>query len=236
MRVEILCENERAIVEKLWVAAKTCYSPEDQFALLQQAKEKPTEEMVKLIKHVVDSGHHSVLEHVSITFLIADISRAASLQLVRHRFQAISQKSQRYCKEGNYGYVKPTTIANNKEADTIFTDIINKINDAYKKLLDLGIKAEDARSILPNACATNITITPDLREIMHMVNERTCTCAQLEIRNLFNEIARKTAYVLPFMKPYLCPKCVSLGYCNESPTRSCGRMPVKTEVINKGDK
>ena len=33
----------------------------------------------------IDSGHHSILEHISFTFLIKDISRACSHQLVRHK-------------------------------------------------------------------------------------------------------------------------------------------------------
>ena len=66
---------------------------------------------------------------------------------------------------------------------------------------------------------------------MHICNERLCTCAQQEIRQLFMEIKKKTVAQLPFMNPYLVPKCEMLGYCNEDSKRSCGRKYTKDVVI-----
>ena len=104
------------------------------------------------------------------------------------------------------------------------------LSEAYKKLVDLGLPAEDARAVLPNACATNLTWSCNLRELMHVCNERLCTCAQEEIRTMVREMVEKVTKELPFLKKYLVPKCEMLGYCNE-PKRSCGRKKLRSEVI-----
>ena len=40
----------------------------------------------KGFEKAVESGHYSILEHLPLTFLVEDISRACSHQLVRHQF------------------------------------------------------------------------------------------------------------------------------------------------------
>lgn len=143
-----------------------------------------------------------------------------------------SQQSQRYVefKDGNFEYLAPTTIEKREEALSEFIKCMEYISKTYAKLTELGIPAEDARAVLPNACCTNMTWSCNLRELIHVLNERLCTCAQQEIRNVAREVASEVIKALPFMKPYLGPKCEFLGYCNE-PRRSCGRKKLKSEVI-----
>ena len=45
--------------------------------------DNPTE---KGMLSAINSGHDSILEHLPLTFLVEDISRACSHQLVRHQF------------------------------------------------------------------------------------------------------------------------------------------------------
>ena len=134
-------------------------------------------------------------------------------------------------KDGVFEYVTPSKIKHNEEALKVFEDTMGTLGEAYKKLIDLGMPAEDARAVLPNACTTNLTWSCNLRELMHICNERLCTCAQQEIRQLFTEIKKQTVAQLPFMSPYLVPKCEMLGYCNEDSKRSCGRKYTKDVVF-----
>ena len=154
-------------------------------------------------------------------------------QLVRHRIGvSYSQQSQRYCTFGDgFNYVIPPSISKDPELLGKFRELMSQINDTYQYFLDEEIPAEDARAVLPNACATNLTWSCNLRELMHVCNERLCTCAQQEIRQLATEIKNAAVKQLPFMKPYLVPKCEMLGYCNENPKRSCGRKYTKDVVF-----
>ena len=51
-----------------------------------------------------------------------------------------------------------------------------------------GPIAEDARFIFPNAMQTNLIMTVNLRQLIHMSGLRLCTMAQWEIRQLFKQI------------------------------------------------
>ena len=39
----------------------------------------------KGMKNAIDSGHLSIIEHLPLTFLVEDVSRALTHQLVRHK-------------------------------------------------------------------------------------------------------------------------------------------------------
>ena len=159
-----------------------------------------------LVKHLYRNGHHSVFEHIYFTFKIEGISRACSHQLVRHRHCSFTQRSQRYCSEDGFETIKPKSF--DKDDDTKgwceYNDGITR--DNYTTLQKMGIPNEDARYILPNACATSLYLSCNLRELIHMANERLCTRAQWEIRDLVREMCNLVDPQLHFM---LVPKCKS---------------------------
>ena len=154
-----------------------------------------------LVKHLYNGGHHSVLEHIYFTFKIEGISRACSHQLVRHRHCSFTQRSQRYCSEDGFQYVIPNTIPN---ADMEYC--MERVGDWYENYQAHDVPNEDARYILPNACATSLYMSLNLRELIHMANERLCVRAQWEIRELVKEMCKLVDPQLQFM---LVPKCKS---------------------------
>ena len=154
-----------------------------------------------LVKHLYAGGHHSVFEHIYFTFKIEGISRACSHQLVRHRHCSFTQRSQRYCSEDGFEVVKPETIA-----DDWYGEFQGAIQGCYSGLQKGGVPNEDARYILPNACATSLYMSLNLRELIHLANERLCVRAQWEIRDLVREMCNLVDPQLQFM---LVPKCKS---------------------------
>ena len=164
-----------------------------------------------LVKHLYKNGHHSVFEHIYFTFKIEGISRACSHQLVRHRMCSFTQRSQRYCSEDGFGFITPPTI----DEDLLRVDMY-KIKDWYKDYQKCGAPNEDARYILPNACCTDLYLSCNLRELIHIANERLCTRAQWEIRELVKQMVSLVEPELQFM---LVPKCKSGRIICNSP---CG--------------
>ena len=154
-----------------------------------------------LVKHLYNNGHHSVFEHIYFTFKIEGISRACSHQLVRHRHCSFTQRSQRYCSEDGFEYVTPPSLERSS-----FHGDMQDLQDWYSHYQNLGIPNEDARYILPNACATSLYLSCNLRELIHIANERLCTRAQWEIRDLVREMCKLVDPQLQFM---LVPKCKS---------------------------
>lgn len=192
----------------------------------------------KIMKHCIKSGHTSVTEFCDFTFHIEGISRALSHQLVRHRMASYAQRSQRYCSEDGFGYVIPPSIKHNRTANSIYNELMDDIALIYKSLQQAGVPNEDARMVLPNACETVIEVKMNLRALMNFMNERLCTCAQWEIRQLALAMKKVIVEKYPELAEYLVPKCEKngpqFGACNESKSRSCGRHPRLEEIFNRG--
>ena len=144
----------------------------------------------ELIRKLIKWGHLSVLEHASATFLIKNISRAATHQLVRHRLCSYTQRSQRYVKEAGFTYIVPPSIEGNEEARLLYEETMRYLQKLYSVLLTLGIPKEDARFVLPNACASQIVVTANFRQWRHMIELRGAASAQWEIRRVFIDILK----------------------------------------------
>lgn len=178
MNVELLAitpEPERVIE----VAARTCY----------QSGDRMTEDNLgQMLPRLIAMGHESPFEHAYATFRLSDVSRAMTHQLVRHRFLAISQKSQRYVTEGNFQWVAPPSIRPEDAAD--FDRDMETIRAMYAKWKSRGLKNEDARFVLPNACTSEMVVSADFREWRHIFKVRCHPRAQWEIRALCLEMLR----------------------------------------------
>ena len=189
----------------------------------------------KIMNHCIQSGHTSVTEFCDFTFHIEGVSRALSHQLVRHRMASYAQRSQRYCSENGFGYVKPRTIKADSPAEVIYNNAMDYLSNTYKLLQELDIPNEDARMVLPNACETQIEVKMNLRALMNFMNERLCSCAQWEIRELAMKMRNAIIEKVPELMPYLVPKCEKngpqFGACNESKYRTCGRHPRLVEIF-----
>ena len=242
MRAALVFPNreivERYYVPLIYTACRTCYSelaPDDIFERAVDGR-ITLEKQRELIARVIESGHGSTIEHVTFTFAITGVSRTLSHQLVRHRAGvAFDQQSQRYVsfKKGT-STMMPQTIA---EADPAlrerYEEQIEGAVEMYGALLEAGIPGEDARFVFPNASRTNLVMTANLRALIHMSGLRLCTMAQWEIRRLFQLIRHEVFTVSPFLGSFLAPKCVPLGYCDESGNRDehCPIRPHKDKVL-----
>lgn len=219
--VHIISKPEN-MLKTIYTAARTCYSALTPYEIYESTDDE--EKMLNLIERVISSGHYSVIEHIQVSFAISNVSRACTHQLVRHRHMSFSQKSQRYVKEkGQFDYIIPPTIERNEELKAKFVDFMGKISELYTEFTEAGIPAEDARAVLPNAAASSIVASLNLRELIHLANLRLCSRAQYEIRTMVKMMCEVLVKQEPWLKAYLVPKCERLGYCDED--KSCGRKP-----------
>lgn len=187
----------------------------------------------KLMKACYKSGHHSVLEFAQFHFHIEGISRCCSFQLVRHRTASYAQRSQRFCSEDGFQIITPPTILTNHIAKAAYDRFMHSAQAVYDELQRAGIPNEDARFVLPNACSTVIDMSIDLRNLIHFMNERLCTRAQWEIRQLAQEMRKRVVEVFPEAATMLVPKCEAheVHFCTEN--KSCGRHAHITELIRR---
>jgi thymidylate synthase (FAD) len=145
----------------------------------------------------IREGHESLIEHASVTFEISGISRACTHQLVRHRIASYSQESQRHVDMSAPEFVVPPSLADHPEARAVWDQFMGQVAETYHRLRELGIRKEDARSVLPNATATRIVVTMNFRSLRHFFSVRCDKAAQWEIRALALEMLRQVHALAP---------------------------------------
>jgi len=157
------------------------------------------------LRHILEVGHLSVLEHGSVSFYLTGVSRSLTHELIRHRHFSYSQLSQRYVPERNAAMVEPEVIAADPELHALFAEAAEASVKAYEELLEglekrfadvpnatLGRKQarQAARAILPNATETRIVVTGNYRAWRHFIAMRATEHADVEIRALAVECLR----------------------------------------------
>ncbi len=178
-------------------AGRTCYLSFDRIG---------TDSQKEFIARLLKMGHESPLEHAYATFRIKNCSRAMTHQLVRHRLMAISQQSQRYVNEDRFSYVMPQSVTPEYEDD--FHSDMRTIQQMYSKWLERGLRKEDARFVLPNACTSEIVVSANFREWRHIFKMRICPKAQWEIQ-------KACSMMLDILKERAAACFVDIGALNE---------------------
>ena len=203
MKVKLIQMTQNPI-DVMWTAARTCYSEKSPIEMLDDwailTKENYNELQEKhwnLVKKVLDSGHQSIAEHVYFTFAIEGVSRALLAQITRHRAGIVfSVQSQRYVEiKEDYKVVGDDGTVTNESNYLERTDLITILDKYFiwdhsnyaqfhsllqalycylYQVQEMSMKPEDARAVLPNATKTNITMSINLRELMHVANLRLC--------------------------------------------------------------
>lgn len=179
------------------------------------------------------ANHQSPLEHSKLTVRISNLSRSASHQLVRHRLASYSQQSQRYVTEKDFIFTLPAALRNNESVYQKVSQHLQEVESLSKELKAMGVANEDIRAIFPNATCTEIIMTANFRQWMHIFEERCCSCAQAEIRNAMTQILTYLQEHIPLVFDHAGAKCERLGYCPESEKTTCGKHILKDELFNQ---
>lgn len=191
---EILDEIDgEKILKRIEKIGRICYKSED----------KITESSAKeFIKKLLKRGHESVIEHEKISVKII-CDRGVSHELVRHRIASYSQESTRYCnyfkdKFGNeLTLIKPYFWNDDIQKYNIWLETMQTIEQNYNKLIEMGAKPEEARSILPNSLKTEIIVTMNLRQWRHFFKLRAAPNAHPQMREVSIPLLNKMKTILP---------------------------------------
>ncbi len=172
-------EGEK-ILKHLELAARTCYKSEDKIKNGSAAG---------LLKGLIKSGHHSILEHISITVRIV-CDRGITHEIVRHRLCSFSQESTRYANYAKEKFGSEITVIRpffwEPDSDEYrqWAAAIQATEKAYLNLIANGASAQQARSVLPNSLKTEIIVTANIREWRHIFNLRCDRASHPQIRQI----------------------------------------------------
>jgi thymidylate synthase (FAD) len=162
------------------------------------------------LRHILQVGHLSVLEHASATFYITGVSRALAHELIRHRHLSVSELSQRH--EPAADVVIPAAVERDPALRELFLSTTDAARKAYVAILSalegqietapagtLNRKQarQAARSVLAHATPTVLVVTGNLRAWRHFVGMRASDAADTEIRALAVALLRELQEVAP---------------------------------------
>lgn len=162
------------------------------------------------IASAIASGHGSVLEHSSMSFIVRDCSRIFTHELVRHRAgTAYSQNSGRYIRLDSIDVVTDPILSpvvadiqeiseylEAKYSQMAFklglTDPSSKLDFTAKKKLTSAL-----RRIAPNGQTNEIGFTVNLRALRFTILKRTDRAAEWEIRHVFSQVYEIARGIVP---------------------------------------
>lgn len=175
------------------------------------------------VRHVLDVGHLTVLEHASATMYLRGVSRSCAAEIMRHRHFSFSQLSQRYVPTHEARVVVPEHIKKDSHLTALFLRSADLAHQVYEELLEgmdgeqVGVDKETtksrssganavlrakqarqaARAVLPNCAETRFVMTGNLRSWRHFIAMRAAEHADPEIRRIAVTCLRQLKEVAP---------------------------------------
>ena len=181
------------ILKKIEVCGRVCYKSEGKI------KEDSAE---KFVAGLIKRGHEAVLEHASITVKFV-VDRGVSHEIVRHRIASYCQESTRYCNYSKEDFGKEITFIIPDYLDyksagwNTWKETMQSCEDAYFKLLDIGLLPQEARAVLPNSLKTELVMTANLREWRTFFKLRTADAAHPQMREVTRPLLDDLKAMIP---------------------------------------
>ncbi|MFG1695097.1 FAD-dependent thymidylate synthase [Nonomuraea sp. NPDC049309] len=165
------------------------------------------------LRNILASAHGSVLEHISFSFVLHNVSRVLTHELVRHRpGVAISQESLRFVRLDELPFWFPEWAREDEELMKRATAVLEQLEQFQLWMAQhFGLDEEGVpfsekkhrtsfmRRFAPEGVATGLVWTANVRTLRHTIEARTAAGAEEEIRLLFQrigELMRKEAPAL----------------------------------------
>ena len=132
----------------------------------------------KVVQHVIDSGHLSVLEHCYAVLEII-VSRKVLAQITRHRHLGFTVQSSRACELTEYyDDFKHPMVKQGIEAAM----------KSYKQALACDVPFDEASYLLPEAALCRVVVSGNFRSFLEFIPKRTCKRALDEFQKIALEM------------------------------------------------
>lgn len=122
----------------------------------------------RFIERVINMGHESITDHDYLVFAIEDVSPIVEQILIEERFSSFTIKSRREVNFSDAGFYIPEfrdanyeVLPDNLKLRKMYLEHMRFLFKSYSELLELGLKKEDARFILPYSFNSNIIMGVD---------------------------------------------------------------------------
>lgn len=151
---------------------------------------------------VLEHGDWSVVEHATLT-VDTIVDRGVTHEWVRHRLASYTQSSTRFI---NYAKKMPASFvfpfqsgSDNSYEATAWREGIEVAEKTYKNMISVGCAPQIARSVLPNALASRISTTCNLRNWRHMFIMRTTKEAHPQMKQIMIPLLEEFKVKIPII-------------------------------------
>lgn len=153
-------------------------------------------EITDMLDQIHRTRLQTPLEFVNMVWLLNDVSRAFTHQLVRYRMgTAYVQESMRFADKRKSPKVLITPEVYNKSAEReLYETAVMEAFDSYDKMIEAGVPIQDARGVIPHHVLTNIFFSCNLKTLAHIYEQRTCCQAQ---HHEWPDVMRQMKMALP---------------------------------------
>ena len=178
---------------------------EKQARISHRSEDKQTEESwQRFIEAVIlKHGDWSVAEHVSITATIRT-DRGVTHELVRHRLFSFTQESTRFVRYQEQEFIYPASAPEGCYANWDLT--VAQCERTYAELLKEGWRPQEARSVLPNALASTIAVTGNLRNWRHFFLMRTSKETHPDFKRISIPMLAEFQRIVPLLYDDIVPE------------------------------
>lgn len=200
MRVELL--NGKDLENRLQIMATAgmlSRANSDVFELFESRENKKN---IDVVKNIIGMGHESIIEHDYLVFAIKDVSPIIEQILIGQRLASFTIKS-REVDFSKVGFYHPdfSYLENGKEISDMYENHMEYLFNEYSKIVDLGIKKEDARFVLPYSYHSNIVMGIDGRTLEKLIEY--CICGKMSVLPEVREFGNKLIEIVKTDVPYL---------------------------------
>lgn len=164
------------ILAELDSAARTCYKSEGKMT---------PENLGNVVRNCIKSGHTSVLEHVQLSFIVT-LDNGILREWTRHRIASYSVESTRYCNysDGGMKFIKPIEFNPPSPEYNIWTESCSQDENSYNKLIELGRRPQDARSVLNFSVACEMRFSANIRSLRNLLSLRCDKAAHAHMKEI----------------------------------------------------
>ncbi len=178
MKVKLLSGTDKKSVEKrikvVAAAGKLSRFPGKVTEVYRSCTD--VEKNKRFINRVIGMGHESITDHDYLVFAIEDVSPIIEQIIIEERIVSFTIKSRREVDFSNAGYYVPTfrdeshnVLKNNATLQKMYHEHMKYVFGAYSELIEMGLKKEDARFVLPYSFHSNIIMGCDAHVLKELI-------------------------------------------------------------------
>jgi len=202
--------QQQANIERMHEPAVIMADLEKWARLAYKSEEKigpgTAEKMIRNLLTKKPIPHESPIEHHVMTARFITC-RGMTHEMVRHRLASYTQESTRYCNysKGKFGsqitVIEPHGIKNHQFRYNEWKEAMADAERHYFNLINMGEKPQIARGALTIDLKTEIIMTCNLRQWMHVFRLRTDSAAHPQMQELMGMLYDQVSAKLPVIFP-----------------------------------